>query len=366
MKVLQRFASVFLVAGFLMILASSSGFFILTHVPAAQNFVARWKLKKIFGHHGHAVLWEKPIRYDQLPWHLGIEVKKWEHATRGWNIPAVGDYSRILGMHLKNNTFVHILDVKDVIPNGSILTIFLLEQPTTQVGERYVVDEGGRRVRIPPHRHYGMQYVYSGAIGVWGELAAFPLEHYFPFEELRQRRLWIPQMIRLIRFWGGGIAGGFTLLGMVGFYLRERDFLRHQFFLLMTKSRKSSARLGAYVRSILRYAPRPIEEAGERNAGTPNTQNETHNVREEVRRKQACLRMQIETMYRASEGETAIKLSAILSQFPSQKRVRLNKALELQNRALVILERMGPATTHSALPYEVETHAVKQKVERPI
>lgn len=192
MKYLKHLAMLTVIVSIISILSSIGLAFFVKNTESGRAFTVRWQLTHIFKKYGYPVVWERSSDYVQLESYLQGEVKKWGLVTNGWQIPT-GDYSKNIGHYFSRGTMVHVLEVEKVIPNGSILTIFLLENPKSwESAEAAKVAPSHDTATVPPiHHHYSLQYTRTYSLGLWDDLTKFPLEHFFPFAEVGGRQTWV-------------------------------------------------------------------------------------------------------------------------------------------------------------------------------
>ena len=376
------------VNSYLIALCNAIGLLLLFYSGSARSYVVQWKLTEIFGKHGHTMVWDAPVNYEQVPLYLRNQIKKWEASTNGWSIPT-GDYSKEIGRHLTMGTFVHVMRVEGAIPNGSILAIFLFEQPASiRRGGTYTVDLNNRPVRIPEHQHRSVTYRQTYMLGVWGELTAFPLERYFPFDELRSREVWVPRARRSLCFWGGSIGLCSLCLGAAAAVFSERGRLRQRLRSAIPRSKEAFTRFETMVRNTWQKQGHTTQIVARDNADPQGTadddrtdpvfilcllhicrQAQEEEVRNELKRlrdRQAEIRADIEQIHRAVKGKTAENIKMLLGQFPSSKRVRIAKAENLLAQARRLYEHDMATDTPSALMPENEGTLLPRLEDQPI
>lgn len=213
MKWLKRIASSLVVCGLLVLVLGPSMLRALKSTAFAQALIAQWKIKGVFEKHGHQVVWE---RIDGATSPSPLHTLAIEHIEKrgGWKIPT-RDYSSQTRENILPTTLIHVKEVHGIASHGETVFFFLFEfLVPAEAAQRRVPSLNDPFKTFPDHRHGSFFYYYLGKAVAWGDLSAFPLERYFPFEEIRGRQSWVEETHKRLLFWGWGIGGMCLLSGL--------------------------------------------------------------------------------------------------------------------------------------------------------
>lgn len=340
MKLLESTTKFMVIFSLVSVLGSVGVLFFIKNTKNGRAFTVRRELTQIFQKYGHPVVWEGTSDYAVLVPYLRKEVERWALTTHGWQVPTE-DYSKSTARYFTAQTLVHVLTVDKVIPNGSTLIIFILENvKPSWVEKTNAILPSHDITKVPTtHRHYSLDYTLIYVVGMWGDLTEFPLEHFFPFPEVSvsERHAWVTRAQRKVCFFGAGFSALCLLLrySILGRYHPHITF----------------GRICALVEKFRRN-PRPShprEALTDNTEGARDTQTRKDlwgrdNLvllssiqdiaaralqKERDKAEQTALRMEIERLFAAADPDRRLKIERIIAQFPGANRIRLNKAREL-------------------------------------
>jgi len=213
MKCLKWIAFSLAVCGFLLLVLGPPALQALKSTAFAQAVVARGKIKGIIEKHGHEVVWERidGAAPSSLLYTLAIEqIEK----RGGWKIPTQ-DYSPQTRRNILPTTLIHVKEVHGIASHGEPVFFFSIEfLLPAEDAQILVLLPDDTLKKSPDHHHGSFLYYYVGKAVAWGDLSAFPLENYFPFEEMRERQFWVEEARTKAVFWSRITGGASSLLGL--------------------------------------------------------------------------------------------------------------------------------------------------------
>lgn len=338
-------ARVLMAVGFLSFAGGGVLFCALKYTQVAPAWIVRRHITSIFERHGYPVLWEGPVGADSLAPHIKSEIRRWSVETEGWQMPTK-DTTEVMQGWLKPGTLVHVLEVKEATLHGLALAIFLLELPISlqrTAGEHIL--SSGQPLRSLDHSHAdSMRYRPHALFGLWGDLAAFPLELQLPFDEVRERRQWVKHVRRMAKMFSVAVGAPCFFLGFFLLHLR--------YLCVFGNGVVAMARRVTLFSESLR-TPAPVFlahiDVDERNGGKSAHARDTvsfllcvfavlsvlEQERARDRQEQEAIRARIQAHYDAAlDPQERGRLQKILNEFPGAKNLRLKKARALELRAL--------------------------------
>ncbi len=308
-----------------------SGFFVENGVKD-RVLVAEQRLTRIFQQHGHGVTWES-VSYTALHPYLKENVQK-----GNWDINR--DYSSVMARNLSPMSFIHVLTLADA-PRGGLLFLFLFEDPVPPDRKkmRSLTDAvTGSPVPLIEHQHASSWHYYVGQAITWGDLSAFPLERYFPFEEINGRESWVREAQEVTRktlLWRLGMGGACFFAGAVFLGRNLPGRVSVAIGALLKRAGSLFRRRREVAASVLQGSPLAGQSGAKRDASVarkePLQRDPLFLAKE--RAEQNALHEEIEALYHSATGGAREKILRILSDFPGNERVRLNKARGLLQQA---------------------------------